>query len=77
MTAKFPPYKVRPLVDLVPYTANARTHSDAQVSQIAASITRRGFTNPCLVDESGGLIAGHGRVLAAAQIGLTEVADAE
>ncbi len=50
--------------DLVPYVKNARTHSDAQVAQIRASINEFGFTNPILVDEHDGLIAGHGRVLA-------------
>src|SRR6202047_3756774 len=49
---------------LIPYARNARTHSDEQVAQIAASIREFGFTNPVLVDEEGTLIAGHGRVLA-------------
>src|ERR1700730_17494479 len=48
---------------LIPYARNARTHSDEQVAQIAASIREFGFTNPVLVDEAGTLIAGHGRVL--------------
>jgi DNA modification methylase len=59
--------------DLVPYARNARTHSDAQVAQIAASIKEFGFTNPVLIDVAGGIIAGHGRVLAALSIGLVEV----
>jgi hypothetical protein len=50
---------------LIPYARNARTHSDEQVAQIAASIREFGFTNPVLVDEAGTLIAGHGRVLGA------------
>lgn len=58
---------------LVPYARNARTHSDAQVAQIAASIREWGWTMPVLVDEDGGMIAGHGRVLAARQLGVTEV----
>ncbi len=58
---------------LVPYARNARTHSDAQVAQIAASIREWGWTTPILVDEAGGLIAGHGRVMAARQLGITEV----
>lgn len=58
---------------LTPYARNARTHSDAQVAQIAASITEWGWTVPVLVDEAGGLIAGHGRVLAAQRLGLAEV----
>jgi DNA modification methylase len=58
---------------LVPYARNARTHSDAQVAQIAGSIREWGWTVPVLVDESGMLIAGHGRVLAARKLGLTEI----
>ncbi len=49
----------RPLAGLIPYARNSRTHSDAQVAQIAASIKEFGFTNPVLVDADGGLIAGH------------------
>lgn len=55
----------RKTASLAPYAKNARTHSDAQVAQIAASITEYGFTNPVLIDEKGGIIAGHGRVQAA------------
>ncbi|MFN4287731.1 MAG: site-specific DNA-methyltransferase [Brevundimonas sp.] len=58
---------------LVPYARNARTHSEEQVAQIAASIREWGWTVPVLVDEDGGLIAGHGRVLAARKLGLTEI----
>jgi len=58
---------------LIPYVRNSRTHSDAQVAQIAASIKEFGFTNPVLIDEDGGIIAGHGRTLAARKLGLTEV----
>ena len=50
-----------PIKRLVPYARNARTHSDAQVAQIAASIREWGWTNPVLVDEDGTIIAGHGR----------------
>ena len=56
-----------------PYVNNSRTHSDEQVSQIAASMKEWGWTNPVLVDESGQIIAGHGRVLAARKLGITEV----
>ena len=63
----------RPLGDLVPYARNARTHSDEQVAQIAASIREWGWTVPVLVDETGGLIAGHGRVMAARKLGLADV----
>ncbi len=58
---------------LVPYARNARTHSDAQVAQIAASVREWGWTVPVLVDEDGTIIAGHGRVLAAQSLGLDEV----
>ena len=58
---------------LVPYARNARTHSDAQVAQIAGSIREWGWTTPILVDEAGGLIAGHGRVMAARKLGIAEV----
>lgn len=58
---------------LTPYARNTRTHSQEQVEQIAASITEFGFTNPILVDSDGGIIAGHGRVLAARSLGITEL----
>lgn len=63
----------RPLAALIPYACNARTHSDAQVAQIAASLTEFGWTNPVLVDGANGVIAGHGRLAAARQLGLIEV----
>jgi DNA modification methylase len=58
---------------LLPYARNSRTHSPKQVAQIAASIREFGFTNPVLVDADNGIVAGHGRVLAAKQLGLVEV----
>jgi ParB-like chromosome segregation protein Spo0J len=58
---------------LIPYARNARTHSDAQIAQIAGSIREFGFTNPVLIDEKGGIIAGHGRVLGARQLDMTQV----
>jgi DNA modification methylase len=58
---------------LIPYARNSRTHSDGQVAQIAASIREFGFTNPVLVDGENGIIAGHGRVLAARKLGLEQV----
>jgi len=58
---------------LKPYSGNARTHSDKQIVQIAASIKKFGFVNPVLVDADGIIIAGHGRVEAAKQLGLSEV----
>jgi len=63
----------RPLADLIPYARNARTHSEAQVAQIAASILEFGWTNPVLVDGDNGIIAGHGRVLAARKLGIVDV----
>jgi len=62
-----------PLERLLPYAANARTHPDFQVAQIADSIRQFGFNVPCLVDDKGQLIAGHGRLLAAKRLGLTDV----
>ncbi len=61
------------MASLEPYARNARTHSDGQVAQLAASIREWGWTVPVLVDEGGQIIAGHGRVLAARQLGLAEV----
>lgn len=55
---------------LVPYARNARTHSDSQVAAVARSIERFGFTNPVLIDADGGIVAGHGRVMAARRIGM-------
>ena len=63
----------RPLTKLIPYARNSRTHSDEQVAQIAASIREFGWTNPVLVDGENGIIAGHGRVLAARKLDLDEV----
>ena len=73
--ASWPADKVerRKVKDLVPYAKNARVHSEEQIEQIAHAIEQWGWTVPCLVDEKGGLIAGHGRVLAAKQLGLDEV----
>lgn len=72
---KWPADKVerRPVAALIPYARNARTHSDAQVAQIAASIKEWGWTTPVLIDPEGSIIAGHGRVMAARKLGLTEV----
>ena len=59
--------------ELIPYAKNARTHSDSQVAQIAASIREFGWMNPVLIDAENNIIAGHGRVLAARKLGLEEV----
>ena len=63
----------RNIDSLIPYINNARTHSDEQVAQIAASIKEFGWTNPVLVDGDNGIIAGHGRVLAARKLEATEI----
>ena len=63
----------KPLKDLIPYARNSRTHSDTQVAQIAASIKEFGWTNPVLLDNDNGVIAGHGRILAARKLGQTSV----
>lgn len=68
-----PQIEMRPLQSLIPYANNSRTHDDKQVAQIAASIREFGFTNPVLIDDSNGIIAGHGRVLAARKLALDEV----
>jgi site-specific DNA-methyltransferase (adenine-specific) len=62
-----------PVAVLIPYAANSRTHSDAQVAQIAASIREFGFTNPILINGENTIIAGHGRLMAARKLGLEEV----
>jgi hypothetical protein len=62
-----------PIDRLIPYVKNSRTHSDAQIAQIAASTKEWGWTNPVLADEAGGVIAGAGRILAARQLGYAEV----
>ena len=65
--------KYKPIGDLIPYARNSRTHSDAQVAQIAASIKEFGWTNPVLLDGENGIIAGHGRVMAAQKLGEKQV----
>ena len=67
------PLESWPLARLRPYERNPRTHSPAQIEQIAASIREFGFTNPILADRDGTIIAGHGRLLAAAKAGLAKV----
>lgn len=63
----------RKVADLVPYARNARTHSPEQIEKLVASINEWGWTVPVLVDEKGVIIAGHGRVMAAAELGLADV----
>ena len=67
---KFPQYKTVPTASLIPYARNARTHSPAQVDKIAASIREFGFLNPIITDGQSGIVAGHGRVMAAQKLGL-------
>ena len=61
------------IVDLIPYANNSRVHSDEQVNQIAASIKEFGFLNPIIIDGDNGIIAGHGRVMAANKLGVKEL----
>jgi len=70
MSSEFPDYKTVSTDSLVPYARNSRTHSDEQVTKIAASIKEFGFLNPIIVDGESGIIAGHGRVMAAKKLGL-------
>ena len=65
--------ETRPVAKLLPYVSNSRTHSDAQVAQIAASIKEFGWTNPILIDGDNTIIAGHGRLLAARKLGMESV----
>lgn len=71
--AQIPRYKTANVEDLIPYARNSRTHSDAQVGKIAASIREFGFLNPVIIDGQNGIIAGHGRVMAAQKLGLETV----
>ena len=65
--------KYRNTDELIPYARNARTHSESQIAQIAASIKEFGFNNPILLDGENGVISGHGRLLAAQKLGLKQV----
>lgn len=69
----FPRYRIAKLASLVPYANNARTHTPAQIRKIASSIREFGFTNPVLLDGKRGILAGHGRVLAAELLAMTSV----
>ena len=70
---QFHEHKIVSVENLIPYALNSRTHSDAQVAQLAASIREFGFTNPVLVDDANNLIAGHGRLLAARKLKMDQV----
>jgi ParB-like chromosome segregation protein Spo0J len=67
------PIKRVATADLIPYANNSRVHSDEQVNQIAASIKEFGFLNPIIIDGDNGIIAGHGRVMAANKLGIKEL----
>lgn len=71
--SEFPDYKKVPVEKLIPYARNSRTHSAEQVDQIAASIKEFGFLNPIITDGDNGIVAGHGRVMAAKKLGLKEL----
>ena len=70
---KFPDYKMVSVDSLIPYARNSRTHSDEQVAQIAASIREFGFLSPIIIDGNNGIIAGHGRVLAAQKLKIDQL----
>jgi ParB-like chromosome segregation protein Spo0J len=70
---EFPAYKKAQVSELIPYARNSRTHSEAQVSKIASSIKEFGFLNPVITDGQKGIVAGHGRLMAAQKIGMDEV----
>ena len=74
---KTPKIELRDIDTLVPYINNARKHSDEQIDAIAGSIKEFGWTNPILVDGNNGLIAGHGRLLAARKLGITQIPSIE
>jgi hypothetical protein len=70
---QFPTYKNVKTDSLIPYARNSRTHSEQQISKIAASIKEFGFLNPVIIDGASGIVAGHGRVMAAQKLGLLEL----
>lgn len=73
MSTDNPNYKTVLVSDLIPYARNSRTHSDIQVNKIASSIKEFGFLSPVLIDKDNGIIAGHGRIMAAQKLGLKEI----
>lgn len=77
MNRPFPDYKTALVSSLIPYARNSRTHSDEQVAKIAASIKEFGFLNPVITDGENGIIAGHGRIMAAQKLGIEEVPTVE
>ena len=75
--SEFPEYKQVQVSELIPYARNSRTHSDEQVNKIASSIKEFGFLNPVITDGDKGIVAGHGRVMAAQRIGMEYVPTVE
>lgn len=73
MKTQFPIYKTVKTESLIPYARNSRTHSEQQIGKIAASIKEFGFLNPVIIDGSSGIVAGHGRVMAAQKLGMDEL----
>ena len=73
MSKKHYKHEIRKTAELIPYSQNSRLHSDGQIKQIASSIKEFGFTSPVLIEPDGGIVAGHGRVIAAEMLGLTDV----
>lgn len=73
MKTQFPIYKTVKTDSLIPYARNSRTHSEQQISKIAASIKEFGFLNPVIIDGASGIVAGHGRVMAAQKLGMDEL----
>ena len=67
-----PKIEQRSVAELTPYAANSRTHSQEQVAQIAASMKEFGWTNPILISDDNMIIAGHGRIMAAKELGISE-----
>ncbi len=73
MKSKETVFELRNVDDLIPYARNARTHSPEQVQKLAGSIKEFGFLNPVVISEDGGILAGHGRVMAAQKLGIKQV----
>ena len=66
-------FELRNVDDLIPYARNARTHSPEQIQKLAGSIKEFGFINPIIISQDGGVLAGHGRIMAAQKLGIKQV----
>ena len=73
MKSNLPTYKTVSIDTLIPYARNSRTHSESQIDYIANSIKEFGFLDPVIIDKANGIMAGHGRVLAAKKLGMTDI----